>query len=202
MQLQTSTKFFLNICVTQCLVYIENIRNRKNVYIVNSKDKVRKPVNKFNFLTFEILGTSSSIITMRKPNVLLNKPIYVGFSVLDLSKLSMAKFHYEKVGKWYEEKANFLFTDTDSFCYQIFTHDLYEDLIKHTKHFDLSEYPRDHFLNSNKNKKVLGKWKDELNGKLLLLVCRSLCKNVLNEWRRFFFAKSQRCEKKGCEKII
>ena len=110
------------------MVYIENIRNRKNVYIVNSKDKARKLVNKFNFLTFDILGKNLSIITMRKPNVLLNKPIYVGFSVLDLSKLSMAKFHYEKVRKWYGEKAKLLFTDTDSFCYQIFTHDLYKPL--------------------------------------------------------------------------
>lgn len=73
----------------------------------------------------------------------------------------MYDFHYKHVKSTQGGNAELLFTDTDSLCYNIFTNDLYTDLEKVKHHIDFSDYPSDHFLYDNTNKKVLGKMKDE-----------------------------------------
>ena len=77
---------------------------------------------------------------MKKPRVLLNKPIYVGMCILDLSKYLMYNFHYNFIKEKYRDRAKLLFTDTDSLCYQIFTDDVYEDFDKYRDQFDNSDY--------------------------------------------------------------
>jgi hypothetical protein len=91
-----------------------------------------------------------------------NKPIYVGTSVLDLSKLCMMDFHYNTIHKNFEGKYNLLYSDTDSLVYSIKHDDIYEWIKINSKHFDLSDSTRTD-LKDNTNKKVLGKFKDELN---------------------------------------
>jgi hypothetical protein len=97
--------------------------------------------------------------------VLLNKPIYVGFTVLDVSKLLIVDFHYNVMVKRYGSNAHLLFSDTDSLCYHIFTEDLYRDMQEYRHLLDTSAYPQDHLLHSTTNAKVIGKMKDECNGK-------------------------------------
>ena len=94
----------------------------------------------------------------------LNKPIYAGFSVLELSKLHMFDFHYNTIKKRYGDKAVLLFTDTDSLCYYIQTEDIYKDMAEDGELYDFSDYATDHPLHSDHNKKVLGKMKDETAG--------------------------------------
>src|SRR6218665_3174885 len=101
---------------------------------------------------------------MMRSCVLLNKPIYVGMSILDISKLQMFNFHYDVIVKRYGDRAKLLFTDTDSLCYQIFTNDLYKDMAENLDCYDPSDYPKDHPLHDKKNAKVIGKFKDETNG--------------------------------------
>ena len=103
-------------------------------------------------------------IMLQKSSVNLCKPIYVGFTVLELSKELMFRFHYNLIKHQYEDKAKLLFTDTDSLCYAIETADVYKDMEIFQHLFDTSDYPNDHFLHSNMNKKVLGKMKDETSG--------------------------------------
>ena len=79
----------------------------------------------------------------------------------------MYDFHYNHIKNKYNEKAKLLFTDTDSLCYYIYTNDIYKDMKKNIKLFDASDYPKEHKLYSEKNKKVLGKMKDETVGKLI-----------------------------------
>ena len=83
--------------------------------------------------------------------------------ILDLSKLWMYKFHYDSIKRQYGNKTKLLFTDTDSLCYHITTDDFYKEMDK--EQYDLSDYPKDSDFHSNKNKKVLGKFKDECKGK-------------------------------------
>ena len=97
---------------------------------------------------------------MKKKELLtLNKPIYVGCTVLELSKLEMYKFHYDFMKKKCK-KCILLFTDTDSLCYEI-DEDFYEIMHQHKEFFDLSNQPRDSKYYCNDNKKVPGKMKDE-----------------------------------------
>ena len=143
---------------------MENIRNRVDVKLVKSDEELRKLVNKPNFETFKIFDKNLIACHMKRTRLVFNKPIYVGMTVLDLSKVLMYDFHYNFIKEKYKEKAKLLFTDTDSLCYSIQTKDFYKDIKKHKDLFDTSNYPKDHELYSDKNKKVLGKFKDETDG--------------------------------------
>ena len=95
----------------------------------------------------------------------LNKPVYVGFSILDLSKLLMYEFHYKYIKSKFEAKL--LFTDTDSLVHEIKTEDVYEDFYQDKNLFDFSDYSLDSNLFDPVNKKVIGKMKDEFKGKII-----------------------------------
>ena len=104
---------------------------------------------------------------MKKKSLTFNKPIYCGMSILELSKTLMYEFHYKYIKPKYGERAKLLFTDTDSFCYEIETEDFYEDIREDLdKWFDTSNFSQDHpsGIQSNKNKNVPGKLKDEAGG--------------------------------------
>ena len=92
----------------------------------------------------------------------MNKPIYVGFCILELSKLLTYQFHYNYVLKTFD-KAKLLFTDTDSLVYEIKSGNVYEQCFKDKHLFDFSGYSKDSVYYDDLNKKVLGKMKDEFN---------------------------------------
>ena len=97
-----------------------------------------------------------------------NKPIYVGQAILDLSKTLMFDFHYNFIRNKYGNKAELLFPDTDSLMYLIQTDDFYSDINKDIKRkFDTSDFPENHpsGIKSGVNKKVIGKFKDEVGAK-------------------------------------
>ena len=105
---------------------------------------------------------------MKKTNLKFDKPVYLGFCILDLSKTVMYEFHYDYIKPKYGEYAKLLFTDTDSLCYEIETDDFYKDISPDVKErFDTSNYPKDHpsGIETGVNKKVIGKFKDEAAGK-------------------------------------
>ena len=93
---------------------------------------------------------------------MLNKPIYVGFTVLDLSKWKMHDFHYNFIKKNFNAKL--LFTDTDSLTYEIKSENVYEEFYKQKDLFDFSNYSKDSKFFDDANKKVIGKMKDEFGG--------------------------------------
>ncbi len=142
---------------------MENLRKHVDVKLVNTKKGLHKLSCKPNFNTFKIFNEDLVAVNMRKAKLLLNRPIYVGFSILDLSKTLMYDFHYNYIKDKYGENAVLLMTDTDSLCYLIYTEDIYMDMKKDSHLFDFSGYPKDHPCYNPINKKVLGKMKDELN---------------------------------------
>ena len=148
---------------------MENVRKRVNVKIVRSdeEEKILKFVAKPTFTRQEIFNPFLVGIQNHKEKVLLNKPIYVGMSVLDLSKHLMYDFYYNHLKKLYTHNIRLLYTDTDSVIIHVTTEDIYADMMKHADLYDTSNYSPDHQLFSDTNKKVIGKFKDELGGKVL-----------------------------------
>ena len=93
----------------------------------------------------------------------LNKPSYVGFCILELSKLLMYKFHYDYVLKTFHS-AKLLFTDTDCLVYEINDKNVYEQCFKDRELFDFSGYSNYSVYYDSLSKTVLGKMEDEING--------------------------------------
>ena len=147
---------------------MENIRNRVNVKLVNTQEKLKKLTAKPNFKSHKIFSENLVSVHMKKTSLIMNKPVYLGMCILDLSKTIMYDFHYNYIKPKYGEKAKLLFTDTDSFMYEIETEDFYKDISKDVKdRFDTSDYPENHpsGIPTGINKKVLGMFKDEAAGK-------------------------------------
>jgi hypothetical protein len=109
---------------------------------------------------FLIVNEDMVVVDRVRSKVKLNKQIYIGFSVLEISKVLIFDFHYNVMMKRYGTNAR-LFNDTDSLCYHKFTDDLYRDMREYSDLLDTSGYPRNHPLYSAVNKKVMGKMKDE-----------------------------------------
>ena len=86
----------------------------------------------------------------------------------DLSKTLVFDFWYNFIKKKYKDTAKLLMTDTDSLLFSCETKDIYEDMKESLDYFDTSEYPKQHMLFSDSNKKIVGKWKDETKGKPIL----------------------------------
>lgn len=94
---------------------------------------------------------------MFKKKLTLNKPIYVGMCILDLSKYFMYDFYYNHLRKEYGDRCTLLNTDTDSLLLKIETEDIYQDMAKNADFYDTSDYPTTHPLYSTKNKKCWGR---------------------------------------------
>ena len=149
---------------------MENIRNRVVVKLVNTEEKFRKLIAKPNFRSRKIFSENLISVHMKNTSLTMNKPVYLGMCILDLSKTIMFDFHYNYIKPKYGDKAKLLFTDTDSLMYEIQTEDFYKDISGDVKdRFDTSDYPENHpsGIPTGINKKVLGMMKDEAAGKII-----------------------------------
>ena len=143
---------------------MENVRKRVKIVLVHKGRSHAWQTSKPTFKRFEIFDENLVGVEVAQTTITLNKPIYVGFTVLELSKLSMYKFHYE-VMKPNFPKSVLCFTDTDSFLYHLTCKNLYsEHLHRLRSHFDFSNLAEDNPLFSNENRAVVGKFKDEAEG--------------------------------------
>ena len=126
--------------------------------MTNGKDFL-KYTSRPTHITHKIFNKNCAAIHEIKQVLILNKPIYVGFPVLELSKWLMHDFHYNFVKKNFD--AELLFTDTDGLTYETKSEDVYEEFFKHKHSFDFSNYPKDSKNFNETDKKVIGKMKNE-----------------------------------------
>ena len=131
--------------------------------MVNDRVTYQKIVNKPSFVLQKLVDKNFVAVRCKKKILTLNKPIYVGFCILELSKLLMYKFHYDYVLKTFGN-VKLLLTDTVSLVYEIIDNNVYEQCFKDKELFDFSGYDKDSVYCCDLNKKVLGKVKDEFNG--------------------------------------
>ncbi|XP_075231696.1 uncharacterized protein LOC142330354 [Lycorma delicatula] len=156
-------KLMNNAVFGKCM---ENVRKRVNIELVSSEKRLMKLISKPTFQDRIIYNETLCAVQCAKEKIYFDKPIYVGLSVLELSKTLMYDFHYDVMKKKYGSKISLLYMDTDSFFYEVKTDDFYQDLQESTfaDYFDTSDYPVAHPCHSLKNKKVIGKFKDECSG--------------------------------------
>ena len=145
-------------------VYGKTVENtRKRIRIIKNEKDLKKHTARPAYINYDYYGKRLIVIHEKKEQLTLNKPIYVGNTVLELSKLVMYEFHYDFM-KSEVDIFTLLYTDTDSFIYEIIGEDFYEIMYKHKELFDLSNQPKDSKYFCNDNKKVPVKMKDEYAG--------------------------------------
>ncbi len=147
---------------------MERPDKRTKVKLVSDCKKYEKIVSDLNFKNGVYINKKLVSLQSKHAIIKVDKPFYLGMSILDISKLYMFSFHYEIMQKIYSyEKLQLLYTDTDSFIYEIETDDLFDDLKKYTQYFDFSNYSENHDLYSVENKKKPGFFKDECAGNII-----------------------------------
>ena len=125
-------------------------------------------VSEPNYHTINLISEDLPIIEMNKTKVKMNKPIYLGLSILEISKILMYEFWYDYMKPKYNVNVRLCYMDTDSFIMNIKTNDFYKDISDDVDNtFDTSNYEVKRPLLMGKNKKVIGLMKDELGGEII-----------------------------------
>ena len=140
---------------------------------------------------------------MKKTKVKMNKLIYLGMSILDISKTLMYKFWYDYLKPKYGDKVKLCYTDTDSFIIHIITEDFFEDISNDVEAwYDTSNYDENDKrpLPIGKNKKVIGLFKDELGGKIIKEFCALRAKTYAYLMGDDSEVKKSQRNKKNCNK--
>jgi len=130
---------------------MEQVRHRVNVRLICDEHKLAKAVSKPSFRQSEIINDDLVMVRGAKQTITINKPISVGFTILEISKLIMYRFYYDYLKAKYGDKCKLLFTDTDSLCCHMQTEDLYADMAENIHHFDTSNFETTHPLYSLQN---------------------------------------------------
>ena len=153
---------------------LKHVTNRRDIKLVTTNERRNKLVSEPSYHSTEHFLENVLAIEMRKTKIIMNKPVYLGQAILDISKTLKYQFWYDYIKPKYKEKVQLCYMDTDSFIIHIFTENFYKGIAKDVKKwFDTSGYDK----NDNRplpigiNKKVIGKFKDELNGKIMKELC-------------------------------
>ena len=147
---------------------MENIRKHGDIKLVTTDKKRSKLVLELNYHTINLISEDLSIIEMKKAKVKMNKPIYLGLSISEVTKILMYEFWYDYMKPKYGNKVQLCYMDTDSFIMNIKTNDFYENIANDIENrFDTSNYEVNRPLPTGKNKKVISLMKDELGGKII-----------------------------------
>ena len=143
---------------------MENLRKWVDVRPVTNEKKLDKQTSKPTIVSSKIFNENLMAVHKVKETLTLNRPAYVGMCILDLSKMLMYDFHYNYIKKKYNNRVRLLFTDTDSLTYEIEAEDVYKDFWNDKGMFNNSDYLESSQYYCNANKKIIGKFKDEVCG--------------------------------------
>ena len=143
-------KLMSNACFGKTM---ENLRNRREI-LVNNEKQAEKSLLKPTFKSYQIIHNGLVSVSFAPRKIVWSKPTPVGASILDLSKLSLYKFHYEEMKPRFGDKIKVCYKDTDSLLYRVETENLYSEMATFKHLLDLSDYPEKHFLHDKTIKKV------------------------------------------------
>ena len=153
---------------------MENVRNHRDIKLVTSEKRRSIYASEPNYHSTKYISEDLLIMEMRKVKVKMNKLIYLGQAILDISKPLMYEFWYDYIKSKYKHKARLCYTDTDSFVMHIKTEDFYKDLAGDVeRRFNTSNYDEkdERPLPIGKAKKGNRFFKDEVDGKIMTEFC-------------------------------
>ena len=151
---------------------IENVRKHRDIELVATDKRRNQLASEPNYHTTKYFLKNVMAIEMKnKTKVKMNKPIYLGMSILDIIETLMYEFWYDYIKPKYQDRAKLCYMDTDSFVIHIIAEDFYKDIANDVeKWFDTSNYDKDdkRSLPIGKNKKVISLFKNELGEKIMI----------------------------------
>ena len=148
---------------------MENMTKQRDIKLVTTEGRRKYLVSELNYHTTKFFTENLLAIEMKKTQILMNKPVYLGISILELSKILMYVFWYNYVKLKCGEKAKLCYMDTGSFIVYIKRDDIYKDVAEDVEtRFDTSGYELDRPLPKRKNKNVIALMKEKLGGKIMI----------------------------------
>ena len=150
---------------------MENVRNHRDIKLVTTNKQRNRLASEPNYHTTKYISKDLLIMEMKKVEVKMNKSIYLGQAILDISKTLMYEFWYDYIKPKYGNNARLCYMDTDSFIIHIISEDCYKDIANDVKRwYDTSNYDEkdEKPLQIGENKTVIGFFKDELGGKIMI----------------------------------
>jgi len=150
---------------------MENQRNHLDIRAVTYWDGRYGPescIASPDFHSVVELAENFAVVQKRRTEIKIEKPIYIGLSILDISKTLKYDFHYSKMKEWVGPNLKLLYMDTDSFIYELKGVDVYSIMREHSEWFDTSNFAENNrFDIERKNQKVVGKFKNECAAEIL-----------------------------------
>ena len=170
---------------------MENVRNYRDIKLVRTNSRRNQLVSEPNYHSTKYFSEDLIAIEMNKTNIKMNKPIYLGQSILDISKTLMYEFWYGYLKPKYGDKIKLCYTDTDIFVIDVKTEDLHADISDNVKiWYNTSNYYKgdNRPIPIGMNSKVPGLFKDELGGKTMAGFCAIRAKTyvfAVNNGKKF-----------------
>ena len=149
---------------------MEDVRNHRDIRVITTDKRKSILASESNYHSTKYISKDLLIMEMKKTEVRMNKPVYLGQAILDISKTLMYEFWYDYIKPKYGDKARLCYMDTDSFIMLVQTHDFYIDISNDVERwFDTSNFDENDNrpLEIGKSKKVIGKFKDEIGRKII-----------------------------------
>ena len=149
-QVSLTQIFYKLLSYSLCGKTIENPEKQSKVKLCNESSMYENNIGKPNFKNAKRINSKLVGMEMEYSSIKINKPFYIGMSILDLSKWHMYNFHYNVMKAVFGDRVHLLYMDMDSFIYKISSADVYEELRPHTRdYFDFSNYPESHMLKNS-----------------------------------------------------
>ena len=157
--------------------FSENLLNQTNMSIVTSMEDLEKSLHSPYYKSHSIISHSTMLVEEHKPTIILDRPAQIGISILELSKKTMYNFFYTEIREKFGDRAEAVYTDTDSLIIRLRTKNVDEDLKMISSSLDTSNFPSDHELFSNERAAKLGFFKSEVGSEKIHVACsiRSKC---------------------------
>ena len=180
---------------------MENVRKHRIIKLVNNDKKRNKLVSEPNYHTTKWFSEDLLAIEIKKTSVKMNNPIYLGLAILSLNKILMYDYWYNEMKPKYKDIIRLCYMNNDSFIMHIKTEYFYKDIADDIeKKYDTSNYTVERTLPMGKNKKVIGRMKDQLGGKIMkeFIGLRFKCYSYLKDDDNV--DKKSKRNKKMCDK--